>query len=407
MKHWNAIRNTLLGTLGALGVGLLLCRMLQYDVRFLWLLTGLGCMAGSLASIAIPKGRVCQGICIGLTALAAGAGGAYLIGNLWGGVYALAATIAVYLVVYTGGYGFPAKLGLAALVALLLDTVMTAGIYQTISGISAILALILTMDGMRERSLRKAQLQNQIDRVPHGPSGLAQHSVMSAAVFLIAALIAAVASYLLLRLVWMGILGLISKLSGPAGDLFAWLRALQQRFYAWFMGHFQYTPEGPHITQEHDDAMDWTPGTGLLMASSTLMIALFIIGGGMATAAGVAFVYQVRKPKADSTDTPMDYVEEYENLECPKLSLFQRKRREKLGNYQGAMKVRYAFQLLLRKKMKSDPSAFSKTPNELREEADTDDLIDAYNRVRYGDGTVTQGQLENVEKWLKKIGKHA
>ena len=58
MKHWNALRNTLLGTLGAMGVGLLLCRMLRYDVRFLWLLTGLGSMAGILASIAVPRGSL-------------------------------------------------------------------------------------------------------------------------------------------------------------------------------------------------------------------------------------------------------------------------------------------------------------------------------------------------------------
>ena len=403
MKYWNPLRNTLLGTLGAMGVGLLLCRMLRYDVRFLWLLTGLGGIAGILASIAVPRGRACQGICIGVTALASGICGAWLIGNPWGGVYAIAATIAVYLAVFTGGYGFPAKLGLVTVTALLIDLLMTTGIYQGISCVAAIAAGILTMDGMRDRSLRKAQLQNQIDRVSHGGTGLHANSVMLATLFLIGAVLAAMVSYLLLRLLWMGVLALISKLSGPAGDLFAWLRALQQRFYAWFISHFQYTPEGSHVKEEYDDAMDWTPGTGLLMTSSILMIALFIIGAGMVAAAGAVFIYQVRKPKANPSDTPMDYVEEYETLERPGWRLFHRKHKARDQDYQGAMKVRYAFQTLLRNRMKQDPIAYTKTPNELRKAQDAleDELIDAYNRVRYGDGNVTQGQLEKVEKWLQ------
>ena len=102
----------------------------------------------------------------------------------------------------------------------------------------------------------------------------------------------------------------------------------------------------------------------------------------------------------------MDYVEEYEALERPKWRLFHRKRKERHPDYQGAMKVRYAFQTLLRNRMKQDPTAYTKTPNELRKEQDTDDLIDAYNRVRYGDGNVPQGQLENVEKWLKNRKKN-
>ena len=331
-----------------------------------------------------------------------------MIGNLWGGVYAMAAAIAVYLAVFTGGYGFPAKLGLVTMTALLIDLLMTTGIYQSMSCIAAIAAGILTMDGMRDRSLRKAQLQNQIDRVSHGGTGLSANSVMLTAWFLIGAVLAAMVSYLLLRLLWIGILALISKLSGPAGDLFAWLRAMHQRFYAWFISHFQYTPEGPHVKEEIDDAMDWTPGTGLLMTSSVLMIALFIIGAGMIAAVGTVFVYQARKPKANPSDTPMDYVEEYEALERPKLRLFRRKRREKPTDYQGAMKVRYAFQTLLRNRMKLDPVAYTKTPNELRKAQDTleDELIDAYNRVRYGDGNVPQGQLENVEKWLRNRKKN-
>ena len=403
MKYWNPLRNTLLGTLGTMGVGLLLCRMLRYDVRFLWLLTGLGSMAGILASIAVPRGRACQGICIGVTVIASGICGAWLIGNLWGGVYAMAATIAVYLAVFIGGYGFSAKLGLVTVTALLIDLLMTKGIYQSISCIAAIAAGILTMDGMRDRSLRKAQLQNQVDRVSPVGTGLSASSIMLTAMFLIAAVLAAVVSYLFLRLLWMGAAAPISKLSGPAGDLYAWFRVLQQRFCAWFISHFQYTPEGPHVTEEYDDAMDWTPGTGLLMTSSVLMIALFIIGAGMIAAAGAVFVYQVRKPKANPSDTPMDYVEEYEALEHPKWRLFHRKRKERLPDYQGAMKVRYAFQTLLRNRMKQDPVAYTKTPNELRKVQDTleDELIDAYNRVRYGDGIVPQGQLENVEKWLK------
>ena len=401
MKYWNPLRNTLLGTLGAMGVGLLLCRMLRYDARFLWLLTGLGSMAGILASIAVPRGRACQGICISVTVIASWIGGAWQIGNLWGGVYAMAATIAVYLAVFTGGYGFPAKLGLVTVTALLIDLLMTTGIYQGISCVAAIAAGILTMDGMRDRSLRKAQLQNQIDRVSHGGTGLTVNSIMLTALFLIGAVLAAAVSYLLIRLLWMGILALISKLSGPAGDLFAWLRVLQQRFYAWFISHFQYTPEGPHVTEDFDDVMDWTPGTGLLMTSSVLMIALFIIGAGMIAAAGAVFVYQTHKPKANPSDMPMDYVEEYEKLERPKWRLFHRKRKERHPNYHGTMMVRYAFQALLRNRMKHDPTAYTKTPNELRKEQDADDLIDAYNRVRYGDGDVPQGQLEKVEKWLK------
>lgn len=47
--------------------------------------------------------------------------------------------------------------------------------------------------------------------------------------------------------------------------------------------------------------------------------------------------------------------------------------------------------------------ACTKTPNELREQdsADADAVIDAYNRVKYGLGNVTEQELQAARRYVK------
>lgn len=404
MKRWNHIRNILLGALGAGGVGLLLCRMLHYPAEYLWMLSGLGLVSGGLASVGITRERTGQMFCAGITAVLSAAAGTYLMETVWGGIYALAAAIPVYLAVFACGYGFYAPLGFAVVISLLIDLLMTVGVYQAISGTAAIAALLLTIDGLRERSVRKGRLQNQIDNFGTGPAGLTKNSIMLTAIFLAVAILATMVSYLLLRLLRIVVLTLIARCSGTAAGVLAWLQEMQQRFYEWLMSHFKYYPEGPQVGRE-PIGTEWSPGLGLLAASSALMIVLFVIGAGLLAAAGAVWAYRVRRPKDHSRDEAADYEDEYEQLQRPQWRLFHRKPRwdSKGKEYQGAMKIRFAFQRLLQQRMKSDSSAYTKTPNELRAKNQSDEnaLIDAYNRVRYGDGYVSTEGIEAAERLLK------
>ena len=342
-------------------------------------------------------------------AAASAAAGAYRIGNLWGGIYALAPVLAVYLAVFAGGYGFYAPLGFASVGILLLDLLMTTGVYQVLAGATVMLAMLLTLDGLRERSLRLGRLQNQMDRFYGGTAGLSQNSVMLTVLFLAGALVIAALSYLAMGALWRLALQGIAAMSGRAAALLELLRAWQQRFYDWFMSHFQYIPpEQKHHSPEQRE-IEWSFGNGLAALSSAVMIAALTLGGGLLAAAGAVWTYRARRPKDHPPDLEADYVDEYERLERPRWRLFRRGRdwRPDRRAYQGGMLVRYAFQTLLRARLKSDPTASAKTPNELRERDGTeeDELIDAYNRVRYGDGAVTQGELEAVRRWLKHRGK--
>ena len=67
------------------------------------------------------------------------------------------------------------------------------------------------------------------------------------------------------------------------------------------------------------------------------------------------------------------------------------------------MKIRFAFQQLLRRREQTEPMACAKTPNELREQdsADADTVIDAYNRVKYGLGNVTEQELQAARRYVK------
>ena len=100
-----------------------------------------------------------------------------------------------------------------------------------------------------------------------------------------------------------------------------------------------------------------------------------------------------------------DYIDEIERLERPirkRRKWFNRKQR--FDDFDSpAMKIRFAFQQLLRRREQTEPMACTKTPNELREQdsADADVVIDAYNRVKYGLGNVTEQELQAARRYVK------
>lgn len=102
-----------------------------------------------------------------------------------------------------------------------------------------------------------------------------------------------------------------------------------------------------------------------------------------------------------------DYVDEIEALERPRTHRrFHRQSGQSFSDFaDDRLKIRFAFQQLLRRRKEKDNLAHTKTPNELRQEEleEEDRLIAAYNRVRYGDGNVTKKDILAAKRYLELL----
>jgi hypothetical protein len=345
---------------------------------------------------------------MGLLALALGVplvAGFRQSGAGWGGIYGGAVTALVFLGSLRGGCGFYAPFGVTVLVALVLGGLLG----ETQPGLLwvGLVASLLTLDGLRERSLRRGQHQNQADRTGSGPAGLTDYSRRLTLLFFGLALGAALLSFLLLLLVRHGVTGLGNHLSGWAGALYAKLEVLVQRFLNWFWGLFTLAgPEtGQKLTVDNDGVVPIPP---VVTAVSTLMIVLLLVSGG-AVFLGLGAVYILhRRPSRALPPELLDYEDQVEELERPK------HRRKPLGrraprakDYQGALRIRFAFQELLRQRRKEDPLSYTKTPNELRQPDRPTEaaLIAAYNRIRYANAPATPQDLAAADQFLQSASK--
>ena len=144
-------------------------------------------------------------------------------------------------------------------------------------------------------------------------------------------------------------------------------------------------------------------GSGSLL-TTVLFVLLVAVGVALLAGAAGTAMLRSRRGKARNAQEP-DYVDEVEALKRPRRRLFDwlKHRTGPRSDYHGAMKIRFAFQQLLRRRKETDSTAYAKTPNELRQpgQADQDALIDAYNRVRYGHGGVTEADIAAAERVLK------
>lgn len=271
--------------------------------------------------------------------------------------------------------------------------------------VAMLLAIVLTLDGFRDSAMRKAQLQDRYVKRLSNPSGILGYSVLLLGIMLPVLLgIGLLAMLLGDRLT--GALGKISLGSAHgASKLLYWLNWLITTFLEWFRSLFG-TPDKPGGTGGGGD--DYVPdiytgGPGSWLLTILLVAATAVLLLSVAAGAGTVLLRQRKRPREEAEN--QDYIDEIEQLERParkRRKWFERKQR--MEDFESpSMKIRFAFQQLLRRREQTEPMAYTKTPNELREQdkADANAIINAYNRVKYGTGAVTEQELQAARRYVK------
>ena len=402
----NQLQGDVLGALGALGAGLIYCRALDLAPVFSLIPAAAGLLGGITGTLSFGRSNLTAGLLLGLSALAGFWGGLYGLEGIVGGLFTAAAATLVFAAISFWGYGFCGHLGCWSVILLASALFLTRSFgawWQTLASLCTVLSLLLTLDGFRDNALRKSQHLGSGAPMTD-PGHIRRGSLRLFLLFLLGSLLAALLGYLLVTLLSGSAAQLWAQVRETAMAFYNWLGVWIERFRAWFLGLFQ--PGVDRDTTHVKEIRGGKPLPGIVAAAGTaLMVICFIIGMGLFVGAILAVRHIVRvRPKV--TRQTVDFVDEIEDLERPKgrlRSLLRRRVFGKMSDYQGAMKIRFAFQQLLRRRRETDPMAYTKTPNELRQpgQADQDALIDAYNRVRYGQGGVSEEDIAAAERVLK------
>ncbi len=403
MKCLGQVRNVLLCGLGSLGAGVLLTGLLGLPAYQIALFVAAGLLGSGIGAITLEKsqkwliGLLSGGLVVtvvaGMVCLRDGFA-AILLTVL----YALTAGASVL-----GGFGYYGPTGWWCLVILALAYL--TGQDNGMLLVAMLLAIVLTLDGFRDSAMRKAQLQDRYVKRLSNPSGILGYSVLLLGIMLPVLLgIGLLAMLLGDRLT--GALGKISLGSAHgASKLLYWLNWLITTFLEWFRSLFG-TPDKPGGTGGGGD--DYVPdiytgGPGSWLLTILLVAATAVLLLSVAAGAGTVLLRQRKRPREEAEN--QDYIDEIEQLERParkRRKWFERKQR--MEDFESpSMKIRFAFQQLLRRREQTEPMAYTKTPNELREQdkADANAIINAYNRVKYGTGAVTEQELQAARRYVK------
>lgn len=403
MKCLGQVRNVLLCGLGSLGAGVLLTGLLGLPAYQIALFVAAGLLGSGIGAITLEKsqkwligllsGSLVVTVVAGMVCLRDGFA-AILLTVL----YALTAGASVL-----GGFGYYGPTGWWCLVILAL-AYLTGQDNGMLLG-AMLLAIVLTLDGFRDSAMRKAQLQDRYVKRLSNPSGILGYSVLLLGIMLPVLLgIGLLAMLLGDRLT--GALGKISLGSAHgASKLLYWLNWLITTFLEWFRSLFG-TPDKPGGTGGGGD--DYVPdiytgGPGSWLLTILLVAATAVLLLSVAAGAGTVLLRQRKRPREEAEN--QDYIDEIEQLERParkRRKWFERKQR--MEDFESpSMKIRFAFQQLLRRREQTEPMAYTKTPNELRKQdkADANAIINAYNRVKYGTGAVTEQELQAARRYVK------
>ena len=403
MKCLGRVRNVLLCGLGSLGAGVLLTGLLGLPAYQIALFVAAGLLGSGIGAITLEKsqkwligllsGSLVVTVVAGMVCLRDGFA-AILLTVL----YALTAGASVL-----GGFGYYGPTGWWCLVILALAYL--TGQDNGMLLVAMLLAIVLTLDGFRDSAMRKAQLQDRYVKRLSNPSGILGYSVLLLGIMLPVLLgIGLLAMLLGDRLT--GALGKISLGSAHgASKLLYWLNWLITTFLEWFRSLFG-TPDKPGGTGGGGD--DYVPdiytgGPGSWLLTILLVAATAVLLLSVAAGAGTVLLRQRKRPREEAEN--QDYIDEIEQLERParkRRKWFERKQR--MEDFESpSMKIRFAFQQLLRRREQTEPMAYTKTPNELREQdkADANAIINAYNRVKYGTGAVTEQELQAARRYVK------
>jgi hypothetical protein len=305
------------------------------------------------------------------------------------------------------GYGFYTPLGIWTLVLLGLSVPAAGKLGLTAPGTAALLlALGLTLDGLRDSSMRKGQLRGRDSTHLENPGRLLEHSYGLLAIFTLGAVIFGLLTFGFSHYLRQGISALAGGSVAGVSGILRWIVWLITFILQWFSDLF------PDIQEEHHgggaDSSDqpvYTGGDGSWLSTVLLVLLFVTLAVGLCTAAGVALL-GARK-RAKKQEAVSDFVDEIERLERPKGFLRRKNRgRQKLSDFQSPdLKLRFVFQQLLRKKQKTRPDALTRTPNELKDDTvrDEETVIAAYNRVKYAQGDVSPEELRAAERYLKHL----
>ncbi len=402
MKELGPIRTVLLCCLGSLGAGILLTGLLDLPEYHTALFVAAGLLGSGIGVITLGKSQKWMiGLLSGGLTVTVVAG----VVCLRDGFAAILLTVLYALTVgatVLGGYGYYGPTGWWCLVILALAYL--TGQYNGILLGAMLLGIVLTMDGFRDSAMRKSQLQNRYVKRLSNPSGILGYSVLLLCIMLPVLLGVGLLTMLLGNQLT-DALGEISTKSAPGLlKVMTWIQGLILAFWRWFRSLFHFKKgidsvesPGEYVPKQYSGG----PGSWLmtiLLVAATAVLLLSIAAG-----AGTVLLRWQKRPRQESE--VQDYIDEIEQLERPirkRRKWFNRKQRfEDFGS--PAMKIRFAFQQLLRRREQTEPMACTKTPNELREQdsADADTVIDAYNRVKYGTGGVTEQELQAARRYVK------
>ncbi len=402
MKMLGPIRTALLCCLGSLGAGILLTGLLGLPEYHIALFVAAGLLGSGIGAITLEKsqkwmiGLLCGGM---LAAIAAGIlclkdGMAMVFLAI---VYALSAGAAIM-----GGYSYYGPTGWWCLAILVLAYLL--GAYTGVLLGAMLLGLVLTLDGFRASTMRKAQLKDQYVRHLDNPSGILGYSVMLLCILLPVMLGLGLLAMLLGDQLT-GALGKVGARSAPGLlKVLTWIQGLILAFIKWLRSLFHFK-KGIDSAEPPDDYVpeQYSGGPGSWLMTILLVTATAVLLLSVAAGAGTVLLRRQKRPREEAEG--QDYIDEIEQLERPirkRRKWFNRKQR--FEDFESpAMKVRFAFQQLLRRREQTEPMACTKTPNELREQdsADANAVIDAYNRVKYGMGSVTEQELQAAKRYVK------
>jgi hypothetical protein len=306
------------------------------------------------------------------------------------------------------GYGFYTPLGIWTLVLLALSIPAATKLgLQIPDTVGLLLALGLTLDGLRDSSMRKGQLRGRDSTHLENPGKLLEHSYGLLAIFALGAAALGLLTYGFSHYLGKGISALAGGSVAGVSGLLRWIVWLITFIIQWFSDLFPDLQEDYHGGGSGDssDQPVYTGGDGSWLSTVLLVLLFVALAIGLCTAAGAALL-GARK-RAKKQEAVSDYVDEIERLERPKGFLRRKTRgRQKLSDFQSPnLKLRFVFQQLLRKKQKTQPGAITRTPNELRDDTirDEETVIAAYNRVKYAQGDVGPEELRAAERYLKHL----
>lgn len=403
------IRGILLVGLSGFELGLILCRL--YDLSPLFSL--IFALAGFLGAVAgaISTGRSDRGS-LGIMAvgvLLGGGLGAISLPGYFLPVLNLGACLLGLGALVASGYGFYGPLGVWG--TLISGTAMlVAGHWgkpwQMIALGAMLVILLFTLDGFRDTSMRKSQHKNRSFSHIGNPGNIRKHSFVLLALFLALALGLSLICWGMQSL-FVGILRSIFTRGNWVYDAFIqWIEPIMEAFVLWLRSRLNQDSGsgGGGDSEIIDTGFKRMPYAGSALATGLLIAAFVVLCGAVALGVGGLMIH--RRLKKREEREPEDFEDFVEKLEHPSLfrRLKKRKDKSRLRDYETpAMKIRFVFQQLLRKKQKSG-SVICKTPNELLDVSVTDEdvLIRAYNQVKYGHGQISEEDLAAVERYYQR-----